>query len=404
MSFRLAKRDLGALGLLVVVLAACGPSSEPEAVVMGDPGSTPMDRPPTSGGLEVLVQPDEDPLRPGYFDFGEVPFGDFLNHTFVLQNMDPRTVILQKVDPGCGCTVARLGKRKADGSLEPALSDRPNELLRLEPGEIFEVALRVDTTAVGTTNLDKLFMVRLASDSVTRPFVTLECHLVVRERFQIAPKSLNLGAIPINAGKEGQVTIKALGPDLYDIVGLGELPQGVVARLEKSAIGGQDGKIWVLYAGFLAPLDKGRLAAVIPLKTQAPDGTPGADVEVTMAGSGVDDVTVTPSRLILRPGLASSGSSDPEVKSAQVDAELISHLLGHRFRVTGYSIAGDEADQLRLIATPYLPASDGSSGQWTLTLETRGTPIRAQFTGSITLELDDPQYPQIEIPYAGLGF
>jgi len=260
------------------------------------------------------------------------------------------------------------------------------------------------STAIRTKNMDKLFMVRIASDSVQRPFTTLECHLVVRERFQIAPEALNLGAIPVNAGKEGQVTILSLGPELYEVVGLGALPQGVSARLEKSGIGGPDGKVWVLYAGVEAPLEKGRLAAVIPILTQAPDGSPGANVEIKMAGTGVDDVTITPSRLILRPGLNVAGPTSPAAKSAQVEAQLVSHLSGHSFRVTGYTLTGDEAEHLRLIATAYMPAADGSSGQWTLTLETRDAPTTAQFTGSIQLELDDPQYPHIELPYVGLGF
>jgi len=407
MIFAPSRLRFGASVLLAVLLTACGQDSGPSANQAGS--SSPAagftaDRPPTQGGLEVLVQPDEDPGRPGYFDFGKVQLGEMVTHTFVLKNTDPRKVILQKVDPGCGCTVPLIGKRLPDGSLEAALSDRPGELMHLEPGEVVEVLLRVDTTAIRTKNIDKHFMVRLASDSVVRPFITLECHLFVRQRFQVAPASIDLDAIPIGAGKEGKVTIKAMGPELSRITGLGPLPEGVVARVEESPLGGPDGGVWVLQAGFLPPLERGRIATQITLHTETLTGEPGMDLTVSLAGTGVDDVTVSPSRLILRPAHQPPGGAAPEANPARIEAQLVSHLAGHRFMVTGYTITGDAADALHLEAEAYLPALDGTSGQWNLALVAVEKPPLAAFTGTITIELDDPQYPTIEIPYAGLGF
>ena len=156
MIFELNWPVLGTLVLAGALMAGCHqePSTEPasEAGAAESPGFT-HDRPPTTGGLEVLLQPGEDPLRPGYFDFGKVKLGEIVNHTFVLENKDPRRVTLQKVDPGCGCTVARIGKRLPDGSLEPALSDRPNELMLLEPGDVIE---SVDGRLITQLTLDEI--------------------------------------------------------------------------------------------------------------------------------------------------------------------------------------------------------------------------------------------------------
>lgn len=346
----------------------------------------------------MIVQPGENPTRPGYFDFGEVDLGSFLNHTFILRNSDPRTVVLQKVDPGCGCTVARIGKRLEDGSLEAALSNRPGELMILAPGEVVEIALRVDTTAVAKKNLDKLFMVRLATDSVTRPFLTLECHLLVRQHFQVSPASLDFGDMPVGAGAKGVFTIRSLGLEHHRLVQLKEVPQGVEANLIESSASSQASPIWELTASFLPPIEKRRQAATLVISTLAPDGEPGPDLELTMAGTGVDDVSIRPQRLILRPNPRDTSGT------VSVSAELVSRLPGHAFRVTGYSIQGDQSDSLSLSAEAFESVSNGSSPRWNLTLETRTLPTATSFSGMIIIELDDPQYPRIELPYVGLGF
>jgi hypothetical protein len=403
MIFELNWARFGAL--IVVGAAAVGCGQEPTDP--GAPETSPREssgftheRPPTAGGLEVLVQPDEDPLRPGYFDFGEVALGGIVTHTFVLQNKDPRRVVLQKVDPGCGCTVARIGKRLPDGSLEPELTDRPNERMHLEPGDIVEVALRVDTTAIRDKNIDKHFMVRLASDSVRRPFLTLECHLFVRQRFQVAPAAIDLGAIAIGAGGEGKLTIKSVGPELDELTGLGPLPPGVIARLEPGAFADS----WVLHAGFLPPLTKGRVASQILVHTQNAEGESGRDLSINLVGTGVDDITVTPPRLIIRPAPKRNDGLDPQAHPARIEAQLVSHLAGQRFKITGYDITGAAAGGLRLEVEAYQPSPDGSSGKWNLALVTTETPKLPSFTGAIMIELDDPHVPRIEVPYAGLGF
>ena len=106
-------------------------------------------------GLVVAIQPDEDPERPGYFDFGVVEDGQIVSHTFVLENKDSRDVTIQKVDPGCGCTVARVMRIEKDGSRTPPMAERPLELLILEPGMRAEIELLVDTKAVKIKNIDK---------------------------------------------------------------------------------------------------------------------------------------------------------------------------------------------------------------------------------------------------------
>ncbi|MDF1800785.1 MAG: DUF1573 domain-containing protein [Planctomycetota bacterium] len=350
-------------------------------------------------GLTVLVgdSAGEDPERPGYFDFGTVDHGELVHHSFRVRNDEPRPVVIQKIDVGCGCTVARLSKVTSSGEVVGPRSDLPNHLLTLEPGEVAELALRVDTTIIKVKNMDKLFMVRVISDSDLTPYLTLECHLIVRMAFQVFPEQLELRHMPVGGGAVKPITIKSLSTPAGRLTGVGELPEGVTATLRQSEISTIENPVWVLDAGFLPPVQLGRQAATILVETAAPDGTPTAPIEIQIAGNGVPDVNISPSRFVMRPGLgAESGSV--------VDGELETFLEGHRFRVTAFTIQGEAADHLEFQADPVLPDARGQSTRWLLKLSTREPGPTGAFTGTVVLELDDPQYATLEIPYVGLDF
>ncbi len=348
------------------------------------------------GGLQFRLTEGQDQARPNYHDFGTVPEGSILQHAFILENTDPRPVEVQKIDPACGCTVARLGKELPDGSLEPAISDQPNRLMVLAPGEAMHVALTVDSDEVRQKNRDKLFMVRITTDSVTNPFITLECHLIVRQHFQVAPEAIDLGDVPIGGGGEGLVTIKSIGPIFHQLVDLGPVPDGVFAQLEVNPMTTDDFYIWTLKAGFEAPMEAGRKAAEIRIRTVDSEGQPAPDLVVNLTATATEDIRVYPPKLVLRPA--------PKGGNSVVHAELAAHLAGQRLNVIGYSILGSSADDLTVTAQAFQPMPDGTSSRWDISLETRTTPRESSFSGTIVLELDDPSTPRLEIPYVGLGF
>lgn len=383
-------RLLPLLVLLFLPLLGCGsdPAGAPKA--SGDPSAE---------GLTVLVgdAEGEDSDRPGYYDFGTVDHGEIVHHSFRVRNDEPRAVVIQKIDVGCGCTIARLSKVTADGETVGPRSDLPNHLLTLEPGEVAELSLRVDTTIIKVKNMDKLFMVRVISDSDRTPYLTLECHLIVRMAFQVFPEKLELRHMPVGAGAVQPITIKSLSTPPGRLTGVGELPEGVTATLRQSELSTIANPVWVLDAGFLPPVILGRQAATVIVETSAPDGTPTAPLEIQIAGNGVPDVNISPSRFVMRPGLgAESGSV--------VDGELETFLQGHRFAVTSFTIQGEAADHLEFQADPVLPDARGQSTRWLLKLSTREPGPTGAFTGTVVLELDDPQYATLEIPYVGLDF
>ena len=79
---------LASLGLL----AACGDA--PEVTSSETEGQA-------RKGLAPLVHADEDPGRPGFFDFGTVPHGETVRHTFLLENTEPRPLTIQQLHVGC---------------------------------------------------------------------------------------------------------------------------------------------------------------------------------------------------------------------------------------------------------------------------------------------------------------
>ena len=400
MRIPLERALLGVLLASLPLLTACDdrPTDGVEAA-QGAPGAA--QQAPTGDvagaeGLVFLPAEGADPERPNFHDFGIVSEGAVLHHTFSMVNRDPRPVEIQRIDPACGCTVARLTKETVEGELETALTDRPGTLLELAPDEIVHVALTVDADEVREKNVDKLFMVRVTSDSVTTPFITMECHLIVRQHFQLAPAALDLGDVPLGALETGRVTIKALPPDDRRLVGLRELPPGVVAELEVSPLSNPESEIWTLQAGFEPAFELGRRAAEVRIMTTEANGQPAEDVVVQLTATASDPITVHPPRLILRPA--------PDGGTARIQAELVARLAGQRVDVIGFSIEGSERDALSFSAEPFQPSPDGTSARWNLALETRTLPGASSFQGMIVIELDDPALPRLEVPYVGLGF
>jgi len=393
-------RILGSLcGLGLTLIASCSGSATSE-IAASKTGATPI-RPDASAGLVVQIQPDEDPERPGYFDFGVIENGQFALHTFVLKNMDPRQLIVQKVDSGCGCTVARIMKVEDDGTRTPPLAKNPLELIILDPGQVVEIALRVDTDEVKVKNTDKHFMVRVSTDSVDRPYLTLECHLVVDMPWQLAPSSLNLPRIPQGAGATGRVTIKALGTSGLLLGDIREIPSGTTATLTRQEQ--YTDPIWLLEAGFTPPVPLGRQAFSIWIDTVRKDGEPGEPLQVFVAGTTSPDVAFSPERLFLRPNPKGVGVKTEDGLGMTI-GKLRTHLDGHFLRVVGFQIKGDHADELEFNAVPVRPNPNGSSKEWDLSLIAKDTLSAPSFTGTVVLELDDPQYKKMELDYVGLGF
>lgn len=344
-----------------------------------DPGSL------TAEDVARLAAEDRDPsLRRNFHDFGNVPDGEVVEHTFRLLNTDHDPVTIRSANASCGCTVPSLGYRDADGELVEGQSAVPGEVLRVPPGTVMELTLRVDTHHVATKNRDKLVSVHLATSSLQGAYRSFEAHVIADLAFQAVPESIDLGEVPAGGGGVGSTAVIQDGATGAVIDGLAEVPEGVAAEIQYEERMGQPH--WIVNATLEPPLELGRIVRTLKLATRTPDGEPGPPFRLKLTALVVRDLTVTPQRLLIR-------SSDPN------EVILKARLPGMRVRILSSAVEGEGAEHLDLELEPYDLDPSGSSSQWTVRL-TRSSALDVEVAaGNVVLQLDDAQYPSLEIPY-----
>jgi hypothetical protein len=371
------------LSLSLLALAGCGGPAEPV---------------PDGQGLVLL--PYEGPLARGvekrdprleFHDFGRVHDGDTVVHVFRMKNTDPRPVAIQRVDPGCGCTVAALRALRHDGTIElgePIRSKAP-ALLTVAPGELAELEVKLSTLELANKNTHKLVTIRILTDSPNRHFLTLEVHVFVEQPFALVPGMLALGRVPESGGKREKIEIVHAGEFHYELKEVLPPPPGVTAQLIKEIRLGR--AVWVLEAGLEPPLERGPRNLELRIATEESPGVPGRELEVPLTATVVGDLATEPERLVF---------SAPRDAAQRGSCELSSLLAGHRLRVTGVEVPADQREVLAARYEPVDPDDGGTSLGWRITLETRPPlPAQAVLAGKLLVQLDDPQHPSHVLEY-----
>lgn len=370
---------------LLLALAGCGRAAGPG---------------PTDGGQGLVLLSYEGPLAPGvekrdprleFHDFGRVPDGDTVVRVFRMRNSDPHPVAIQRVDPGCGCTVADLRVVRADGTIEQGepIRSKAETLLSVGPGEVAELELRISTREIATKNNHKLITIRVLTDSPARHFLTLEVHIFVVRPFTVVPGTLALGRVPESGGGRAKVEIVQAGHLGYELKEVLPPPAGVFATLTHEIRQGVP--LWTLEAGLEAPLARGPRTATLRIATEERPGVPGRELEVPLTASVVGDLASEPERLVF---------AAPRDLTARGNCELHSLLAGQRLRVTGIELPEAQREHLSARFEPVDPDDGGTSLQWRIVLETHPPlPATEMLAGKMLVRLDDPQHPSHELEY-----
>jgi hypothetical protein len=377
------------IALLVAGLAACGPSAPtgPQAA--------------ERHGLVLL--PSDAPLAPGvekrderlfFHDFGRVRDGEQVAHVFRLRNEDPVDVSITRVVPGCGCTVPSLRAVLPDGTVVAGESpgSKAEKLLTVPPGGLAEIEISVDTSHISNKNVDKLVTIGITTDSPGGYFVNLEVHILVARPIYAVPESLNLGKVPENGGGSGTIELVPAPGFEEEVVGVGELPEGVRAELRReSRIGGE---IHVLELHLEPPLPLGQLRRTVVIATEDAQGDPAAGVEIPIVAMVVPDLVSDPARIIL---------TGPSGVPLEGQTRVSSLLAGHRLRVRTVEVLDpSHASWLDARVEPLDPDDDGRSADWQVVLRAEAVPegVETPLGGDLRLTIDDPQHPTFTVGYA----
>ena len=351
-------------------------------------------------GAGLVLLPNEDPLPPGvlqrdprlnFHDFGRVPDGEVVTHAFRMRNDDPSPVTIQRVVPGCGCTIASLRYTAPDGTLVPGqpIGSKSLKLLVIPPGVVAELEVKIDTRQLATKNADKLIITNVTTDSPNGYYLTFEVHILVEKPFVVVPGMIQLGRVPRSGGADGSVEIVPARGFQHAIAKIQEFSPGLHAELASEERMGTP--LWTLRAGFDPPLQPGLHQAKVVLATRTPEGEPGRTLEVALMAQVVDDLAADPERIVF------AASRD---ESAQGQAQVFSLLAGQRLKVLGVELSETQRELFEVTCLSEEPDGDGKSLRWTVTLATR-TPLPADplLSGKLLLRLDDPLQERFELPY-----
>lgn len=349
----------------------------------------------TGGGLVVLNDDPVDPRRPHFFDLGELEHGTRTELPVLLENRDPVPVTIEHVDPACQCTsVKRLRLVDEEGRvLREGDVERDGRMLTVPSGGRTELLLGVNTLSV-RPNRDRLAILRVVSDSVTTPFLTLEVHLRSHKPFSVTPRSLQLGAIPQSHGGSKQVRILTGVPDSgARVAGVRETTGGVEATLDHHVDGAEP--VWVLTARVPPLKPKGGLREKVVLDTVEADGEEGT-LEVDVWAQVVDDVGFdrpTPFFPPVREG-----------ETSTLELDLVARVPGMRVRLEDVRVSGPAAEHVSATFRPaegYYVDDDRRCERWTLELEAGPGLPPGRFEAELVALLDDDQWPEVRTTLAG---
>jgi hypothetical protein len=368
-----------ALAILGVLLVACG-----------------EDGPVVSAGLIIQNDAPDDPSRPFFFDFGRVEHGTRQELPIYFLNTETEPIIVREIDPACACTSAKrltlvdeAGQVLREGNLE-----RRGDMLTVPPGGRVELLLGVDTRSV-LPNREKLAIMRITTDSLNTPWITLEIHLLTHRPFLVTPASIQLGAVPFAHGGAAQCRIMTGTKDGDStVVGVRSTSGEVEATLDYVFV--NDEHVWTLTARVPPLQPMGAMRDKIVLDTIDSKGVEGT-LAVDVWASVVEDVgftRVNPHFGVIRVG-----------RSATLTLELVARVPGMRVRLLDVQLSGPAAEHITATWGPTPGAyvdDEGKSETWAVSLEAGVGLAEGRFEAQLRALLSDDQYPVVSTKVQGL--
>ncbi|MFT7487081.1 MAG: hypothetical protein ACI9F9_002940 [Candidatus Paceibacteria bacterium] len=332
-----------------------------------------------SGQGLVIQNPGAD--RPFFVDFGSVASGRTVEHTYELKNTDSKPITVQDITPSCSCTQPKISFLDESGNLI-----RGNRLaepvITIPPGVTANLSIAIDTNHIARMNADKLAMVVLRCDSENRAFMSFELHIFPTQAYQVSPKVLDLGNIPISTGSRTRADL-ITGVPLTDfrILGVASQSEGLEVTIDEQVITGET--LWRVEAVLSPPLSLGPYSGEVALRTTDASGETEDDpFVIKVLGHVVPDVVMFPPALPL--------TLFPEQTDLEAKGVLMALAAGHRIKIVDVLVEGKVPANFEIIYEPQAADSVGKSQRWDVALRVPNAKDVASFAGRLQITLEDP--------------
>ncbi|MFT5286042.1 MAG: hypothetical protein ACI8TQ_002210 [Planctomycetota bacterium] len=390
-------------------LAACG---ESEAESEGSPLVIPLDVTPELrakseawASKTELLTPESELVGAGVrvasevVDFGTVYSGAVLDHTFVLEAIGTEDLVIERIKPGCGCTVATPSVILEDGTRRPYVLKEP-----LAPGTKLELLCRFDTA--GKRGLQAKPIHVYCNDPRGRQLLTLRAKL---ENFlTVAPNSVQLGRFSILESRTAEVTLatRGAGPVKLSVDPL-RIPAEMKIELtpDKPAADGR-ANLWkavVTLGGDM--LRSGPYQYMLPINSDVPNpkAPDNARLEQEWLGGTIlvladviDVYTYSPRQLLF----------GPVSKEATVSRTLTFTSFDEEYPLADLAISfvGKSGDELANAERYSVRVEPGNGkGTWKIELLIDGLPEGSGlFEGAVRIATHNPDRPHIDVPFSGV--
>lgn len=376
-----------ALLLLAAVAFGCDAAELPADTTTGAPAVTTAPSTETApvavGGGQLEVIDPQNPLRPHFRDFGEVPFGIEERFVTTFRNVGDEPLRILSAQAACGCTrVVDALVTPPGGGDEVAPERIGDPALAVVPvGGTVELAIQLITT-YSAPNKDKLALVRITTDSALEPYITLEIRFFPSRPFDLAPATAKLLNVPTSHGGEERVKLLVSYPGsparIHDVV---SAPEGLEAELVTETAAGE----FVWYVDVRVPplTPPTALRGDIVLRTTDASGA-GEDgrLEIPVVVQVVPDVVLGVPVVAFGRVVRASGRT--------LETRLSALVPGARIKVLDARLEGEGATGIRLDVVPVEPDGDGRAKVWSVTAEVPAGHPTGGVTGEVVFDLDEP--------------
>lgn len=334
-----------------------------------------------------------------HHDFGEIPHGLVREKVFTITNTGSQRVRLNGIRSQCTCAylekrVLRDGRAIDQPIHEPPILDKGSFLmLELEPLDVLELTVRVDTTLRSPLDHSEPSYSELVFEPSEAGTIRIGYEFTIRARLEIVTAIDAKGSPAVNFGTFGKQQraygVLELAPrdgkrfDIVKIEGLGDR-----IRLEKKEATREGGHRW------LAELQpNGEAGYFMQYVTFHTDLDEGYKCPIRFEGVAVANLQILP-----HPRL-DFGRFDFTAKRLRT-ADLVYRRsdFDPRFRIDKLFVEADGQDVGARFEASVAPIEKGT---WRVELRYEPGLEARRFEGQVEVGSDDPEYPRIVLPFTG---